>query len=205
MSELNLLKTKNVKANNIYVNYDGNILNILDLLAFKTEITNITGIPPSTLNSIEKVATALNNNPDFFNYVNQQLTLKRNISDSYDKNYINTLITNYYNKTQVDTLFNNIIDGAPTVLNTLNELAAALNDDANYATTIQNQIALKQDLLSVLSLPGQISLLNGNLIKPLQSGSNITITDEGTHIVVNATGITKAMIGLGNVDNTTDK
>ena len=68
----------------------------------KNEITNITGLPPSTLNTLQKLAESLNNNPDFFNYVNQQLTLKRNISDSYDKNYINTLITNYYNKTQTD-------------------------------------------------------------------------------------------------------
>ena len=98
MSGLNLLNTKDVKANNIYLNYDGNIINILDLLAFKTEISNFTGLPPSTLNSLEKVATALNNNPDFFNFVNNQLTLKRNISDSYDKNYINTLITGYYTK-----------------------------------------------------------------------------------------------------------
>jgi hypothetical protein len=137
------------------------------LFSQKNEINSLIGLPPDTLNTLQKLATALNNNPDFFNYVNQQLFLKRNVADSYDKNYINTLITNYYNKTQVDTLFNNIIDGAPTVLNTLNELAAALNDDANYATTIQNQIALKQDLLSVLSLPGQIGLLNGNLIKKL--------------------------------------
>ncbi len=112
MSGLNLLNTKDVKANNIYVNYDGNIINILDLLAFKTEISNITGLPPSTLNSIEKVATALNNNPDFFNYVNNQLVLKRNISDSYDKNYINTLITNYYTKIQADALLNNKFDAS---------------------------------------------------------------------------------------------
>lgn len=35
------------------------------------------------------------------------------------------------------------IDGAPGALNTLNELAAALGDDANYATTTTNAIALK--------------------------------------------------------------
>ena len=71
------------------------ILNILDLFAFKNEINNITGLPPSTLNTLQKLAEALGGNPDFFNFVNQQLSLKRNIADSYDKNYINTLITNY--------------------------------------------------------------------------------------------------------------
>ena len=46
---------------------------------------------------------------------------------------------------------------------------------------------MKQDQISVLSLPGQIGLLNGNLIKPLQSGANITITDAGTHVVIAST------------------
>ena len=41
-----------------------------------------------------------------------------------------------YTKTEVDTQLSNLIDSAPDVLNTLNELADALNDDANYATTI---------------------------------------------------------------------
>ena len=42
----------------------------------------------------------------------------------------------------------NLIDSAPTTLNTLNELAAALNDDANFSSTITNQIAAKQDAIS---------------------------------------------------------
>ena len=36
-----------------------------------------------------------------------------------------------------------ISDSAPETLNTLNELAAALNDDANFATTVTNAIAQK--------------------------------------------------------------
>ncbi len=40
----------------------------------------------------------------------------------------------------------NLIDGAPAALNTLNELSAALANDANYATTITNALALKAPL-----------------------------------------------------------
>ena len=36
----------------------------------------------------------------------------------------------------VQTAVNGLIDAAPTALNTLNELAAALGDDANYASTV---------------------------------------------------------------------
>jgi hypothetical protein len=36
-----------------------------------------------------------------------------------------------------------VVDSAPATLDTLNELAAALNDDANFATTVTNSIATK--------------------------------------------------------------
>lgn len=41
-----------------------------------------------------------------------------------------------------------IVDSAPETLNTLKELAAALNDDANFASTITNVIATKLDTSS---------------------------------------------------------
>jgi len=44
-------------------------------------------------------------------------------------------LTGYATTTYVDSAISNIIDGAPNLLNTLNELAAAIADDANFATT----------------------------------------------------------------------
>jgi hypothetical protein len=38
-----------------------------------------------------------------------------------------------------------LVDTAPAALNTLNELAAALGDDANFATTVTNSLAAKAD------------------------------------------------------------
>lgn len=46
-------------------------------------------------------------------------------------------------KTYVDTSISNLIDTAPGTLDTLNELAAALGDDPNFATTVTNSIATK--------------------------------------------------------------
>lgn len=46
-----------------------------------------------------------------------------------------------YTKTEVDTLINNLINGAPGALDTLNELAAAMGDDPNFAATVTNSIA----------------------------------------------------------------
>ena len=43
----------------------------------------------------------------------------------------------------VDSAVSGIVDSAPGTLNTLNELAAALGDDANFSTTVTNSIATK--------------------------------------------------------------
>ena len=46
----------------------------------------------------------------------------------------------------VTTALANLVDSAPGTLNTLNELAAALGDDANFSTTVTNSIAAKAAL-----------------------------------------------------------
>ena len=45
-----------------------------------------------------------------------------------------------------DTAVANLVASAPTALNTLDELAAALNDDASFSTTVTNSIATKLPL-----------------------------------------------------------
>jgi hypothetical protein len=49
-------------------------------------------------------------------------------------------------KGYVDTQVTNLIDAAPGALDTLNELAAALGDDANFSTTVTNSLATKLSL-----------------------------------------------------------
>jgi hypothetical protein len=51
----------------------------------------------------------------------------------------------YATETYVDTAVTNLVASAPEALDTLNELAAALGDDANFATTVTNAIATKAD------------------------------------------------------------
>ena len=45
-----------------------------------------------------------------------------------------------------DTAVANLVASAPAALNTLDELAAALNDDASFSTTVTNSIATKLPL-----------------------------------------------------------
>lgn len=49
------------------------------------------------------------------------------------------------------TQLGNLVDGAPTALNTLNELAAAVNDDANFAGTITNSLGTTNTNVSNLN------------------------------------------------------
>ena len=57
--------------------------------------------------------------------------------------------TNTYTQAEinniVDTQINNLIANAPAALNTLDELALALGDDANFATTVTNSLAGKKN------------------------------------------------------------
>ena len=128
-------------------------------------INYVQGLAPETLNSLEKLVSALDNNPPFnesvmqginqkagTSYVNQQLSTKSNrasLSKYYLKTETDTKLNlkadqgTAYTKSQVDTTFSNLIGAAPQVLNTFQELAAALSNDANYATTVQQHLHLK--------------------------------------------------------------
>ena len=50
------------------------------------------------------------------------------------------LFSGYALESYVDTAISNLVDGAPGALDTLNELAAAMADDASLSTTLTNLI-----------------------------------------------------------------
>lgn len=56
-----------------------------------------------------------------------------------------TDMPNYATETYVNTKVADLVDSSPDTLNTLNELAAALGDDPNFATTVATQIGGKVD------------------------------------------------------------
>jgi hypothetical protein len=87
-----------------------------------------------------------------------------------------------------------LIDGAPGALNTLNELAAAINDDPAFFTTIATNLSNHQsDTTNIHGI----------------ADTSILVTTTGTQTLTNKTitspaGLVKADVGLGNVDNTSD-
>ena len=76
----------------------------------------------------------------------------------------------YKTSSEIDTAINNLVDGAPGLLNTLNEIAAAINDDENYFTTVTNAINAKQDALSA---GDGVSIGNNTVSLNLAGGSGL--------------------------------
>ena len=89
---------------------------------------NITSTGTSTFESVTINGELNMNSSSSATIIN--LTDPTNNQDAATKNY-------------VDTQISNLLDGAPAALDTLNELAAALNDDANAYTTLNNAINTK--------------------------------------------------------------
>ena len=84
-----------------------------------------------------------------------------NLFDNASVSTCLTAVTDLSNN--LDTRVNALIDNAPGALNTLNELAAALGDDANYATTVTNSLSTKANLNGA-AFTGDISGVNAKFI-----------------------------------------
>ena len=97
-------------------------------------------------------------------------------------NYItNHYTTNNYIQTFVAAEVAGIVDSAPAALDTLNELAAALGDDANFSTTVSNQIGLRATNTYVNSTFSSNNYLQSQLSTKLNS-SSYTASDVLTKI-----------------------
>jgi hypothetical protein len=73
----------------------------------------------------------------------QVLTLQSDGTVSFEDSVTSGDLAGYATESYVDTAVSNLIDSAPGTLDTLNELAAAINDDANFASTITTSIGTK--------------------------------------------------------------
>ena len=99
--------------------------------------------------------------------------------------------TNVATTAYVTTAIANLSDSAPAALNTLNEIAAALGDDANYASTTTAAIAAKAPLASP-SFTGTVQLLDTNFpdnrAARFGSSQDLQIYHDGSNSHVKNTG-----------------
>ena len=119
----------------------------------------------------------------------------------------------------VSTAVANLVASAPAALNTLDELAAAFGDDANFATTVTTNIGLKAPIDSP-TFTGTVSGISATMVglgnvdntsdanKPVstaqQTALNLKANLASPTFTGTVSGISATMVGLGNVDNTSD-
>ena len=78
----------------------------------ETEVAALVGSAPETLDTIEELATALNNNKDIVTVLNDSIATKANKTEVYTKAEVDALLANYYTKAQVDAAIAAAIDEA---------------------------------------------------------------------------------------------
>jgi hypothetical protein len=114
-------------------------------------------------------------------------------------------ITGLATETYVDTAVSDLVDSSPATLNTLNELAAALGDDPNFATTTATSIGTKLPLAGG-TLTGFIQL-GANELRFDQSGTRSwAISASGGNLNINSgdsAGNVAISSGLTVADNAT--
>ncbi|ECJ0799998.1 hypothetical protein FMP31_05205 [Salmonella enterica] len=160
-------------------------------------ILGLIGGSPETLSTLKKIADAINNDPNFSTTISNELALKAPLDSP--------LLTGApsaptapedTNNTQIATTafvrraISALVGSAPETLDTINEIATALGNDPNFATTMLNALGGKQPLdntltnlsgkdvaglLAYLGLGETINLATGAMQKD-QNGADIQNT-----------------------------
>lgn len=100
----------------------------------------------------------------------------------------------------VRTEISNLVASAPSTLDTLNELATALGNDANFSTTITNSLAGKANL-SGAAFTGAISAISGSFVSGInvvnQGGGIFSMPSDSNNILFTNTSGNVWFIGDG--------
>lgn len=102
----------------------------------------------------------------------------------------------------INTAITNLVASSPAALDTLNELAAALGDDPNFAATITATIALKAtlDAVNVFTKAQRgavVALADGATITPdFSAGNNFEVTLAGNRTLANPTNLVAGQSGV---------
>ena len=137
----------------------GNNTTQLATTAFvQAALTALINGAPATLDTLKEIAAAINNDPNFSTTINNALALKAPLSSpALTGTPTAPTAAQSVNNTQIATTafvksaIAGMVGSAPAALDTLNELAAALGNDPNFATTMLNALAGKQPLDNTLT------------------------------------------------------
>ena len=132
-------------------------------------ISNVVGLAPETLDTLNELAAAIGDDPSFVTTIAGDIAAAQSAAQVYTDNELTAhdVSTNVHGiadtaeletrtgaqtkadnaqanaASYTDTALSNLVASAPDTLNTLNELAAALGDDPNFATSLATTIGTK--------------------------------------------------------------
>ena len=104
--------------------------------------------------------------------------------------------TNTAIRSAISTEISNLVDSAPETLNTLNELAAALGDDANFSTTLTTNLGQKLGGTASVTLTGDVTgsgSFSSNSVSIVLTDTNLGNTNSYIATKVNTSTFNSAL------------
>ena len=118
--------------------------------------------------TIEQAGLTPDDDPEQFRDALVSLINTAGVGFATNQQTIDGVLTNVAtNPRGVRAAIDALIDAAPGALDTLNELAAAIDDDANFATTVTNQIAATRNMV----------LYDQDIAVPITGHTEVQLTD----------------------------
>jgi len=158
-----------------------------------TAVSTTTAAPPNDATITVSPGTGLSGGGNFTTDQSINETISLDVDTS-------TIATRSY----VDTEVANLVDSSPETLDTLNELAAALGDDPNFATTVANDIGTKADKTTDINagsgLAGGGDLSADRTISHADTSSQSSINNSGNTVIQDIT-----LDGFGHITGLSSK
>lgn len=181
---INLTNRNDIECDSLTIINNNGRMNVhTSITNLNKTVNSVTGIPIETLNSIQKIGEAIDNDPQFFTNINGKIDNKQNKFLIADASVLPANTSRLFDVN--NTKFRAINVSAPLSITTPNYEYVTINcdsyDKANIdakLTTINTNITNKQDTIGNGTGSGALSqyLLNAGKIKNLVPGSNGAIT-----------------------------
>jgi len=167
----------------------------------ENDLESIDGITAGTVSASKAVVVNTNKDITGFRNITATGTISGSLSGTLSGSLSSTttattqaesddstkVATTEYVSNKITTL----IGGAPSTLNDLNELAAAINDDANYNSTLTTALATKLPLAGG-TMTGNV-LYNDNVKALFGGGADLQIYSDGNYAYLRESGGTSGL------------
>jgi hypothetical protein len=185
------------------LNVDADTLDGLDSTAFATSVQGL--LADSAIQPGDDISELTNDagylttetDPVFVASVAYNITSTDTTNWNTSYSWGNHASAGYATETYVNTAISNLVDSAPEALNTLNELAAALGDDENFATTVATSIGTKLSTADFSSTAD--TWLGTKSTTNVAEGTNLYYTDTRANAAIDAR-VVKTFVDALNVD-----